>query len=196
MNKLIIITGISGTGKTTLAKTLYKKIENSTLLSYDEFIESISDIAGFKNESEKKSLRLLNTRMYKKLIEECMKRKDEVIILETPFSRKWTKFFNKLIEEYNYDVCTINMFAQNFDIIWKRLLKREKSKKDRHPSHYLESYCLKKKEEYKPYFEYDYDILKKEYDELIANSINLGNVIDVRDIEELNVDKLIKKLLK
>ena len=75
MNKLIIITGISGTGKSTLAKKLYNKIENSTLLSFDILTENIYDIVGFKNKAEKKSLQQLNANIYKNLIEECMKRK-------------------------------------------------------------------------------------------------------------------------
>ena len=44
MKKLIIITGVSGVGKTTLAQILYKKLENSILLSYDEFSEKIQHI--------------------------------------------------------------------------------------------------------------------------------------------------------
>lgn len=44
MRKLIIITGVSGTGKTTLAKILHKKLENSILLPYDELSENISDM--------------------------------------------------------------------------------------------------------------------------------------------------------
>lgn len=194
MNKLIIITGISGTGKTTLAKTLYNKIENSTLLSYDELSESIYDIVGFKNINEKRTLQLLNEEMYKRLIEESMKRKDEVIILDKPFRKEWIDFFDSLTEKYSYEVYTINMFAESFDIIWKRLLKREKSKKERHPSHYLNSYCLKNKEEYNPYFEYDYNTLKEEYDELISNSMDLGNVININDIERINIDKLMQDI--
>lgn len=194
MNKLIIITGISGTGKTTLAKTLYNKIENSTLLSYDELSESIYDIVGFKNINEKRTLQLLNEDMYKRLIEESMKRKDEVIILDKPFRKEWIDFFDSLTEKYSYKVYTINMFAESFDIIWKRLLKREKSKKERHPSHYLSSYCLKNKENYNPYFEYDYNTLKEEYDELISNSIDLGNVININDIERINLCKLIEEI--
>lgn len=93
MKKLIIITGVSGTGKTTLAKILHKKLENSILLSYDEFSEKISDMIGFKNKEQKKHLCYLKTEMYKKLIEECMGRKDEIIILEKPFKIEWRVFF-------------------------------------------------------------------------------------------------------
>lgn len=195
MNKLVIITGISGTGKTTLATTLYDKIENSTLLSSDKLSESIYDIVGFKNINQKKSLQTIKHELYKKLIEECMRRKDEIIILEKPFKIEWKVFLKNVSRQYKYEVYTINMFAKNFDTIWNRLLKRENSKQDRHPSHYLNTYYLKNKNNYIPYFEYEYDILKKEYDDLLSNSINLGTIINIDDIEELNIDNLIKRLL-
>lgn len=196
MKKIIIITGISGTGKSSLSKKLYNEIENSTLLSYDELSENIYDIIGFKNIEDKKSLQLLNMELYKRLIEEAMKREDEVIILEKPFTSEWKEVFESLIKKYKYQACTINMYARDFDTIWNRLLKREKSQKDRHPSHYLNSYCLKNREKYDPYFEYHYDSLKEEYDKLISNSINLGTVINIKDIEDVDIEKLIQKILE
>ena len=90
---------------------------------------------------------------------------------------------------------TINLYAKDFETIWKRLQKREKSKKERHPSHYLTSYALKNKDDYKPYFEYNYNNLRKEYDDLLSNSINLGHVINIEDIEKLNLDKLLEELI-
>lgn len=195
MNKLIIITGVSGTGKTTLAKTLNKKLENSILLSYDEFSEKIYDMIGFKNKEQKKHLYYLEIEMYKKLIEECMQRKDKVIILEKPFKIKWRDFFKDLAYKYEYQVYTINIFAKDFQTIWNRLLKRESSKEDRHPAHYLDSYYFNKKNEYEPFFEYQYETFKEEYENLLSNSINLGNVIEIKDIEKANIDKLIESLM-
>ncbi len=194
MKKLIIITGVSGTGKTTLAKKLYNKLENSILISYDEFSEKICDIIGFKNKEQKSHLYDLRIKMYKELIEECMQREDEIIILEKPFKIKWKDFFEDLITKYNYNAYTINIFARDFETIWNRLIKRENKKEERHPSHYLDSYYYKKKDEYKPFFEYKYDTFKNEYEDLISNSINLGNVINIDDIENINIDGLIKEI--
>ncbi len=129
MNKLVIITGISGTGKTTLANMLYKRIDHSTIISYDKLCKNIYDIMGFKNNAEKESLNFLNVKIYKSLIEECIKRKDKVIILEAPFKINWKSFFEELAKQYNYEIYTINMFAESFEVIWNRLLKRELSKK-------------------------------------------------------------------
>lgn len=194
MKKLIIITGISGTGKTTLAKMLYEKLENSTLLSYDEFSEKIYDMIGFKNKEQKKHLYYLKLETYQRLIEECMQRKDKIIILENPFKTEWKSFFEELGNKYQYQIYTVNMFAKDFQTIWNRLLKRESSKENRHPAHYLESYYFNKKSEYIPFFEYKYDVLKEEYDNLVSNSINLGKVINIEDIEKLDVDEFIDKL--
>lgn len=124
-----------------------------------------------------------------------MKRKDEVIILEKPFGIEWKDFLKNLSQQYQYEIYTINLFAQDFETIWNRLLKREKSKQDRHPSHYLDSYCFKNKDEYLPFFEYHYDTFKEEYNNLLSNSINLGKVINIEDIETVDIEKVIKKLL-
>ena len=195
MKKLIIITGVSGTGKTTLARILHEKLEDSILLSYDELSEKISDIIGFKNKDQKKHLSHLNISMYKKLIKESMEREDKIIILEKPFKREWKRILDNLIDKYGYKAYTVNIFAKDFETIWNRLLKREKLKKERHPAHYLDSYYYNKRNKYKPFFEYKYETLKKEYDSLLSNSINLGKVINIKDIEQVKIEELIKEIV-
>lgn len=194
MKKLIIISGISGVGKSTLAKKMYQKIESSTLISLDILAENIYDIMGFQNKEQKKSLQVLYKKVYKMLIEEAMKRNDGVVIVEYPFKKEWITFFKKMISKYEYQVYTIHLFAKDFDTIWKRLKIRENSTQ-RHPSHYLQEYSFKNKEKYEPYFEYEYNTLKKEYDNLISNCINLGKIIKVEDIEKLDIDKCIKSII-
>lgn len=196
MKKLIIITGISGTGKTTLAKNLNIKMEDSILLSYDELSEKISDIIGFKNKEQKDHLYNLKLKIYKELIEECMQREDEVIILEKPFKIEWKDYFESLIVKYKYDVFTINVFAKDFETIWQRLIKREVRKEERHPAHYLDSYYHNKKDTYTPFFEYNYNSSKYNYDKFLYNSLNIGKVINVNDIEEVDIDNLIKEFNK
>ena len=49
MKKLIIVTGISGSGKTTISNYLYNHYKNSTLLSIDTIKERIYEIVGFYN---------------------------------------------------------------------------------------------------------------------------------------------------
>ena len=191
MKKLIIITGMNGTGKSSLAKELNKRIEDSTFISFDILLENINDIVGFSNKEEKKSLRTIIKRTYKQLIKEALRRSDSIVILEYPFRKSWSSFFEKIIKEYGYEVYTINLFARDFDTIWKRLIERESSK-ERHPSHYLESYRLEKKEEYVPYFEYQYDKHKKEYEQGTFNHINLGTIINIEDIEKMNIEDIEK----
>ena len=62
MSKLLTITGISGTGKTTLAKMLYQKIDNSVMLSFDKLSENIYDMLGFQNKQEKRKLQKFRRR--------------------------------------------------------------------------------------------------------------------------------------
>ena len=178
MKKIVIITGVSGTGKSTLAKKLYQEIKNSTMLSMDVLAENIYDIAGFKNRKEKQQLKKIYITMFKKILEEVLKREDEIVIVEYPFKKEWISFFDKIIEKYNYKAYTIQLYAKDFDTIWDRLQKREPSKQ-RHPSHYLEKYELRNKNKYKPYFEYEYDVLKQEYEEKLSNCIQMGTVIKV-----------------
>ena len=107
MKKIVIITGVSGTGKSTLAKKLYQEIKNSTMLSMDVLAENIYDIAGFKNRKEKQQLKKIYITMFKKILEEVLKREDEIVIVEYPFKKEWISFFDKIIEKYNYKAYTI-----------------------------------------------------------------------------------------
>ena len=193
MKRLIIITGISGTGKSSLARTLYNKLENSTLISFDALLENVYDILGFKDKEQKDSLRTINNIFYKKLIKESLFREDEIVIVEYPFAKEWKKYFFDISLKYNYKIYTINMFAKDFDTIWNRLKIRENSC-ERHPSHYLQSYFFKNKNQYIPFFEYDYQKHKESYENKKRNNINLGTVININDIEEVNIDQLIKSL--
>ena len=134
MNKLIIVTGISGSGKTTISKYIYNHYKNSTIISMDILKENIYDLIGFDSYEEKQDLKNIVYNTFIRLLTECMKRKDENIIIESPFNKKWEQIFKELVYKYNYDAITIKVKGKDYDTIFQRLNERNNSSK-RHPSH-------------------------------------------------------------
>ena len=193
MNKLIIITGIAGSGKTTLARFLNKKIENSVLLSLDQIKEANFDTIGFKNKQQKKDLNEISNRFFLDLLEESMKRKDENIIVEYPFSLKWKSIFQSFSEKYSYNVITINAIADDFDENWNRIMKRDFSD-ERHPAHELTCYKPLYKDKYEKVENQDYNKLKEENDNQKYQQINLGKVIEFHNENEKSLQKVLKKI--
>jgi adenylylsulfate kinase-like enzyme len=60
MSKLIYITGLSGSGKTTIGKALQKEIPNSILLDGDEIRSTINTDLGFDIKSKVENIRRNN----------------------------------------------------------------------------------------------------------------------------------------
>lgn len=116
MKKLIIITGISGSGKSTVAAYLNKNL-SSTLISLDTLKENIFDIIGFKNELQKNELKPLIYNIFILLLDECLKREDECVIVEFPFSASWKEKFESLVLKYGYDAITIKVKNRGFETI-------------------------------------------------------------------------------
>lgn len=193
MNKLIVITGISGSGKTTLARYLNQKIENSVWLSPDILQENVYDTIGFKNKKQKKDLKKIAHNTFQKILKESMKRGDECIIVEFPFREKWKKFFEECLEKYDYQAITINAILDDFNENWQRILKRDLSD-ERHPSHELENYNPLYKNEYKRAEAMLYEDLKKEYDTLEMNQINLGKVFEFNNQNKQSLQEILKKI--
>lgn len=127
MKKLIIITGISGIGKTTLAKYIQRELNHVTIITVDSLLENICDMIGFSNKEQKESIRKLTKKFCKKILEECMKREDEVIIIEYPFSQSWKNYFEKVSTQYQYDVLTLKLYRENFEECWEKVYERDLS---------------------------------------------------------------------
>ncbi len=193
MNKLIIITGISGSGKTTLARYLNQTIQNSILLSLDQVKESVADTIGFKNTQQKENLHKLSNQFFTSLLEESMKRKDETIIIEYPFSIEWKSAFQNFSQKYNYNVITINSIVDDFDENWDRIIKRDFSD-ERHPSHERNEYNPLYKNQYEKVQNMDYYKLKEENDTKEYHQINLGTIIEFRNENKQSLEEIRKKI--
>ncbi len=193
MNKLIIITGISGSGKTTLARYLNQTIQNSILLSLDQVKESVADTIGFKNTEQKENLNQLSNQFFTSLLEESMKRKDETIIIEYPFSIEWKSAFQNFSQKYNYNVITINSIVDDFDENWDRIIKRDFSD-ERHPSHERSEYNPLYKNQYEKVQNMDYYKLKEENDTKEDHQINLGTIIEFRNENKQSLEEIRKKI--
>lgn len=177
MSKLIIVTGISGSGKTTISNYLYDHYTNSTLLSMDTIKESIYEITGFYSYEQKQSLKQVIYETFINLLSECMNRNDDIIIVEYPFNKSWEEKFNELIIKYNYDAITIKVKSRNFQYIYDRIIKRDNSS-NRHPSHSVSVYNPKYKDNYTSVSKLDFDKLNKDYNNNKYTDISLGKVID------------------
>lgn len=192
MNRLIIVTGISGSGKSTISNYIYNHFKNSTIISMDVLKENIYDLVGFNNYDQKQNLKLIIYNTFMELLDECMKRKDENIIVEYPFNNNWGNKFKKLVDRYNYEAITIKVKGKDYDTIFQRLDNRDNSLK-RHPSHSLVKYNLKEKDKYKSTNKLDYQKLKNDYETDKYTSINIGReIVFIND--DFDYNNLIKQI--
>ena len=116
MSKLIILRGNSGSGKTTIAKGLQKKIGHNTMLISQDVVRR--EMLYVKDGEKPKVEELLfQLAMYGK--ENC-----EIVIMEGIFNSKWyNNRFKKLLKEFKN-----NIFAFYFDIPFEETLKRHKTR--------------------------------------------------------------------
>lgn len=192
MKRLIIVTGISGSGKSTISSYIYKYYKNSTLISIDTLKEKLCEVVGFYNYEQKENLKQISYNLFIELLNECMRRYDETIIIEYPFSKKWENKFKELIYKYNYEVVTIRLKGTDYDTIYKRLKERDNSF-NRHPSHSLNNYNPKERKDYKSISTLSYEQLKQDYESNKYSSINLGKTIDIVN-NNLDYDKLMRQI--
>ncbi len=129
MSKLILIAGLPGVGKTTLARELSKKL-NIVCLSKDDIKEALYDILGKKTLQDSIALGRHSTAMLYELAELQMQNEVD-LILESPFYYLDDyALFRKWEEQYNIELITILCHIDE-DIRVKRLTERP-----RHHAHH------------------------------------------------------------
>ena len=116
MNKLIVLRGNSGSGKTTIAKELQQMFGNNTMLISQDVIRR--DILKVKDGENTKALPLLE-----ELLRNGRKH-SEIVIPEGILNVEWYR----ALFELAVDLYGKNIYAYYFDIPFEETVKRHKTK--------------------------------------------------------------------
>ena len=179
MKKLIILTGISGVGN---------KIENVTVITVDTILEEICEMIGFHDSKGKKRNRTIALNCFKKMLEECMKREDEIILIDYPFKRIWKDFFDKISCKYDYDVLTVKLYGETFEQVYQRGCIRDLSN-ERSLIHETDSYDPSKKEKEIERKVQSEEVLRKIYESEARTDFIVGQELKLvnKDPESLEI---------
>lgn len=116
MTKIIILRGNSGSGKTTIAKMLQKRLGNGTMLISQDVVKR--EILYVKDEKKQ----IINDLLFK--LAKFGKENCEFVIVEGILNSKhYNNLFEKISKEFKN-----NIYAFYFDIPFEETLKRHKTK--------------------------------------------------------------------
>lgn len=129
---LIVITGHSATGKTTLGRKIAKEL-NIPFLSKDDFKEILFDTIGFKDREWSQKIGKASYEILYNVLEENLKSNNSVVI-ESNFEPRYANIkLNKLKEKYKFIPFQIRCFADR-EILYERFVNRINSG-ERHLGH-------------------------------------------------------------
>lgn len=122
--ELVVISGISGCGKTTLAKKLAAK-HKIYVLSVDDCKAELGTQYGFLTDFEKK---IFNNTAEEHFKLQCITqmRTQESVIVEYPFSSDWQAFFTECARSYGYRLIVINLVSKDFERVYNARVERDK----------------------------------------------------------------------
>lgn len=133
-NLIIIVSGASATGKTTLSKNLSNKLK-IPVINKDEIKELLFDFLGTKDEEW--ALRLGSSSFeLTYLLAEKLCQTRNAFIIEGNYDNKYAaKTFNAIKSKYNYRILQIYCHAE-VDVLYDRYMERDNSG-ERHPGHII-----------------------------------------------------------
>ena len=129
---LIIITGLPGTGKTTLGRKIAQEF-HLPFICRDDFKELLFDVLGYKNREWSKKIGMASYDILYHIVEENLKA-NKPIVVETNFDPKFAnKKFLELKEKYGFISFQIRCITDG-EILFERFKDRANST-ERHPGH-------------------------------------------------------------
>ena len=133
--KVILITGMPGAGKTTLVKELQKKYQNAVAVSVDLIQESLYDTLGFASPDERRKLKAA---AFKIALDEATDYMEQglVPLLEYPFCDRHKEMLTAALQ--NKQILNLRLDLP-LEEAYRRFHERDLSGK-RHPGHYYQSY--------------------------------------------------------
>jgi predicted kinase len=172
---IVIVTGLPGSGKTTLSKKLAKKL-NLPLINKDAIKELLFDCLGWKDREWSKKLGVATFDLLYYIMEAQMKA-EKSFIVESNFKHEFdSKKFLALKKKYYFKPIQIICETKG-EIIYRRF-KRRVELGNRHPGHRDELVC----EEIKN------NLLKGDY-----KSLQIGGKIikvDTTSFRSMNIEKI------
>ena len=149
--RVILIAGMPGAGKTTLVKELQAMFPQTVAISIDLIQESLYDSLGFISPNERRRLRVA---AFKIALDEAVEYMKQGLIplLEYPFGNRHKEALIKYFE--NMKILTLRLDLP-IETAYQRFHQRDLSG-ERHPGHYFLSYPPKDgdKPRYQPFVEF------------------------------------------
>lgn len=176
-NKLIIVTGLCATGKTTIARKVAEEVQ-LPLFCRDDFKEILFDTLGWEGREWSKKLGGASYDLLYYAMESVM-RAGVSSVVESNFQSEFAKEkIRGFIEKYKCDVITINCVTDA--AVRAQRFKDRNEKGERHPGHV-------------DHVNYDQQFIDTPEDALL----DLGGTlitVDTTDFDTINYEDLIKKL--
>lgn len=121
---LILINGLAATGKTSLSKSISKKLE-MPYFSKDDFRTTLVEELGTSNISDVKKFGKVSADIFRLIVERMVSSNSSVIIDQLFFSEIISPFLKKLKKKYNFKIVQIYCTCDP-EVGLKRFIERSK----------------------------------------------------------------------
>ena len=193
MGKLLLIAGISGTGKTTIAKELSERYD-AVIYSKDMFKEILFDTVGFRSAEEKDVLDKASILLMLKAAEAAVVMGKRVI-MESNFMERDKAPLKEFEERTGDRIMTLKMTC-DIDVLFERLVKRD-GEVSRHPAHAIaDRYPLPEGEKYVYSPLFTKEELIKVMGEMGVTDFTYGDTVylDTTDFENMDRESVFRFL--